>query len=326
MAKKVILDVDTGSDDAVALMLALLSEDIDVVGITVVNGNRNVNITTNNTLRVVEYLGFNTPVYKGCHLPIASTLLKGRRENVPYCGPENAEEDVHGDYLPLPEPKMKAQAEHAVFWLVNTLMNTEEPLTLICVGPLTNLAMALRLEPQIAEHIDEIIIMGGGYLVNNITSGAEFNFWIDPEAAKIVLDSGAPIRLVPLDATHAAYISLEESNQIKEINTPAALFCADVMQQRIKGYAEFQPMPVPMTTPVHDALAVCALIEPDVLTSIMNVNVDISISPGITDGMSLCDVEGRDRERKPNACVAKGADREKFIALMKRILETPTTK
>jgi inosine-uridine nucleoside N-ribohydrolase len=321
MAYKVILDVDTGSDDAIAIMAAALSKDIEMVGITTVNGNRNVDITTDNTLRVVSLLGKNIPVYKGCALPLVSTLLKGRRSNIPYKGPESREEDVHGDHIPAPETSLKEEPQHAVFWLVDTLLRSKEKLILIFVGPLTNLAMALRIAPNIIKNIKGIIIMGGGYLVNNITSGAEFNFWVDPEAAKIVMDCGAPIRLVPLDATHAAYVTRTEAEEIRQFNTPAARLCADLIIRRINGYKNFQPLAVPDAVPVHDVLAVCALLNPAVLQDCMEVNVDICISPGITDGMSLCDVGNRNRNTIPNAVVAKNADRGLFIVMLKQLFK-----
>jgi inosine-uridine nucleoside N-ribohydrolase len=319
MAEKVILDVDTGSDDTIAIMAAVLSRDIELLGITTVNGNRNVDITTENTLRVVDLLETNIPVYKGCHLPMVSTLLKGRRDNVPFRGPENKEEDVHGDYLPATAAQSKPQPEHAVLWLVNTLANTKEKITLIFVGPLTNLAMALRINPQITANIKEIIIMGGGYLINNITSGAEFNFWVDPEAAKIVMDCGTPIRLVPLDATHVGYITAREAEEIRSIGTPAAKLCADLILKRLEGYRKFQPLDASDGVPIHDALAVCALLDPEVLNDLMEVHVDISFSPGITDGMSLCDVGRRNKDLKPNAIVAQSANREKFVEMLTAI-------
>ena len=322
MTYKVILDVDTGSDDAIAIMAAALSNEIELLGITTVNGNRNIDTTTDNTLRVVGLLGKNIPVYKGCALPLVSTLLKGRRSNIPYKGPESKEEDVHGDHIPAPETSVKEQPHHAVFWLVETLLNSKEKLTLIFVGPLTNLAMALRIAPNIIDNIKEIIIMGGGYLVNNITSGAEFNFWVDPEAAKIVMDCGAPIRLVPLDATHAAFVTRAEAEAIRQFNTPAAVLCADLIIRRIDGYKNFQPLAVPDAVPVHDVLAVCALLNPEVLQECMEVNVDISITPGITDGMSLCDVGNRNRTAVFNAVVARSADRDLFITMLKQLFSS----
>jgi len=301
-------------------MLAGLSKDLDLIGVCTVNGNRSVEITTTNTLRLVNYIGIKVPVYRGCYLPIVASLLNNRRKNVPFTGPENKEEDVHGDYLPLPETSLKPQKEHAVIWLINTLMNSPEKITLICVGPLSNLAMALRIAPQIVENIEEIVIMGGGYLINNITAGAEFNFWIDPEAAKIVADCGAPMRIVPLDATHDAYITWEDSEEMLNSGNKASEFCGILMQQRIRGYNNFQPMPIFNTAPIHDALAVAAVIDPLVLKNIMFVNMDISFSPGVTDGMSLFDVGGRDKKRKPNVHVALNADRDRFVQLLKKNL------
>ena len=163
--------------------------------------------------------------------------------------------------------------------------------------------------------------MGGGYLVNNITSGAEFNFWVDPEDAKIVMDCGAPIRLVPLDATHAGYITAKEAEEIRAIGTPAAELCADLILKRLDGYRKFQPLDASDGVPIHDALAVCALLDPAVLTKLMNVYVDISFSPGITDGMSLCDVGHRNKDRKPNATVAQSANREMFVEMLTAIFQ-----
>ena len=279
MTYKVILDVDTGSDDAIAIMAAALSDEIEILGISTVNGNRNIETTTENTLRVVSLLGKDIPVFKGCALPLVSTLLKGRRSNIPYKGPDSKEEDVHGDHI-APETSLKEKPQHAVFWLVDTLLNSKEKLTLIFVGPLTNLAMALRIAPNIISNIKEIIIMGGGYIVNNITSGAEFNFWVDPEAAKIVMDCGAPIRLVPLDATHAAYVTREEAEAIRGVWYTGCSAVRRPDHPQDERLPNFQPLEVPDAVPVHDVLAVCALLKPEVLQDCVEVNVDISISPG----------------------------------------------
>jgi len=321
MKKKIILDVDTGSDDAIAIMLAGLSEELDLLGVSTVNGNRSIDITTTNTLRLVDHIGLDIPVYRGCHLPMVASLAPDRRKNVPFTGPEAKEEDVHGDYLPLPETDRKEEEEHAVLWLIRMLTETEDKITLVFVGPLTNLAMALRISPQIVEKIDEIVIMGGGYQINNVTAGAEFNFWIDPEAAKIVTDCGAPMRIVPLDATHDAYISWADSEEMLAEPSRASVFCGKLMQQRISGYNLFQPLPIHNTAPIHDALAVAALIDPEVLQDIHEVNMDVCISQGIADGMSLFDFEKRNRSRHPNVHVALKSDRERFVRLLKEKLK-----
>lgn len=317
---KVILDCDTGSDDAVAIMTAILSPDLDVLGVCTVNGNRGIEFTTENTLRVVQHIGADTPVFKGCSLPMVSTLQPWRRPGVPYQGQENPDEDVHGDYLELPAATIKPQPEHAVYWLIKTLMESDGDITLIPVGPLTNVAMAMRIEPKICEKIAHICIMGGGCRENNITPGAEFNFWIDPEAAKIVMDSGCKITLVPLDATHAAAISTKDADDLKEIGTPASVAASNIIEHRRAGYNNWQPMEDTNTVPIHDALAVCAVIDESVLKNVVYVNVDIDISGGICDGQSICDVGFKGKNAKPNASVALGADKDRFAEMLKDIL------
>lgn len=317
---KVILDCDTGTDDAIAIMTAILSPELDVLGVCTVNGNRGLEYTTENTLRVVEHIGADTPVYKGCATPMVSTLHPWRRPYLPFVCKEPPEQKVHGDYLDLPAATIKPQPEHAVFWLIKTLMESDGDITLIPVGPLTNVAMAMRIEPKICEKIAHICIMGGGWRENNVTPGAEFNFWVDPEAAKIVMDSGCKITLVPLDATHAAAISTKDADELKELGTPASIAGSDIIEHRRIGYNSWQPMEDTNTVPVHDALAVCAVIDESVLKNVVYVHVDIDISGGICDGQSLCDVGHKGKNVKPNASVALSADRDKFAAMLKDAL------
>lgn len=318
--QKVILDVDTGTDDAVAIMTALLDEELEVLGICTVNGNRGIDFTTENTLRVVEYLGSEVPVYKGCSLPMVITLTEGRRKHVPYTGPEDPEDNVHADYLDLPAATIQAQPEHAVFWLIDTLMKSEGDITLIPVGPLTNIAMAMRIEPAIIPKIKQIVIMGGGYREVNITPSAEFNFWIDPEAAKIVFDSGCNIIVVPLDATHAAALSVDTAEPLEKSEKKAACYAARVIRHRHKGYKRWQPMADVNTVPIHDALAVCAVINPNVLKNVVSTFADVDISGGAADGMSIFDIDKRDKKKKPNVKVALDADRELFTEMLLDIL------
>lgn len=318
--KKIILDVDTGSDDAIAIMTAVLSNELDVLGICTVNGNRSVENTTENTLRVVEHINAKVPVYKGCSLPMVVSLTKNRRKNVPFKGQEDKKEDVHGDYLPLPTATIKAQAENAVIWLVRTLMESEGDISLIAVGPLTNLAMAIRIQPEIVNKIQCVYIMGGGWHEMNITPAAEFNFWIDPEAAKIVLNSGCKIIMVPLDATHAGAISINDAIFLKSQNSPAAKLAATLIEKRLSGYNNWQPMVDQTTVPIHDALAVCAAIDQNVLSDVRYVNVDVDISGGLCDGQSVCDVEFKDKTKEPNVYIALSANKEYFAKLLKEIL------
>lgn len=319
--KKVILDVDTGTDDAIAIMLALSSPELEVVGICSVNGNRAIDFTTENTLRVVEYMGaVQIPVHKGCALPMVSTLSPGRRDKIPYTGPEDPEDNVHGDYVDLPPAAIKPAPGNAVSWLIDTLMESDGDITLIPVGPLTNIAMALRAEPAIAKKIKQIVIMGGGYREVNITPSAEFNFWIDPEAAKIVFDSGCDITVVPLDATHAAALPVGDAGELRKMGTKAAIMTADIMEHRWRGYKNWQPMADVNTVPVHDALAVCAVINPSVLDPVVPVHADIDIGGGASDGQSIFDLDKRIKRAAPNVKVALGADKALFSAMIKEIL------
>lgn len=319
--QKVILDVDTGTDDAVAIMLAALSPDIDLLGVCSVNGNRGVEYTTENTLRVIEYLGVQNsiPVYKGCGLPMVSTLTPGRRDGIPATGAMDTN-NIHGDYVELPPSTIHTQPEHAVFWLIDTLMKSDGDITLVPVGPLTNIAMAIRIEPRIVEKIKKIIIMGGGYKEVNITPSAEYNFWVDPESVKIVMDCGCDITIVPLDATHKAVLSLDDAEEMERSGQKGAVATARFIRHRQAGYKVWQPMEDINTVPIHDALAVCAVINPNVLEDVVDTYVDIDISGGAADGMSICDIDKRYKDKKPNAKVALSANRELFSSMVKEIL------
>ena len=318
--KKVILDVDTGTDDAIAIMTAVMSENLEILGVCAVNGNRGIDFTTENTLRVVEYLGKDIPVFRGCSLPMVVSLTEGRREDIPYKGPKDPQDNVHGDYIDLPPATIQEQPVSAVRWLVDTLMASEGDITLIPVGPLTNIAMALRIEPRIAQKIKRIVIMGGGYREVNITPTAEFNFWIDPEAAKIVFDCGCDILVVPLDATHAAAVSIRTAETLERKGTRPATLTARIIRQRQNAYKHWQPMADIDSVPVHDALAVCAVLDESVLGPVVETYADVDIGKGAADGMSIFDLDNRYKDRKKNVKVALGANPERFADMLLNIL------
>ena len=318
--KKVILDVDTGTDDAIAIMTAVMSETLEVLGVCAVNGNRGIDFTTENTLRVIEYLGKDIPVFRGCSLPMVVSLTEGRREDIPYKGPKDPQDNVHGDYIDLPPATIREQPVSAVRWLVDTLMTSEGDITLIPVGPLTNIAMALRIEPRIAQKIKRIVIMGGGCREVNITPTAEFNFWIDPEAAKIVFDCGCDILVVPLDATHAAAVSIRTAEALERKGTKPATLTARIIRQRQNAYKHWQPMADIDSVPVHDALAVCAVLDESVLEPVVETYADVDIGKGAADGMSIFDLDNRYKDRKKNVKVALGADPERFADMLLNIL------
>ncbi|MBC2871836.1 nucleoside hydrolase [Bittarella massiliensis] len=322
--RKVILDVDTGADDAVAIMLALLAPELEVIGICSVNGNREVRLTTDNTLRVLDLLGRGeVPVYRGCEYPMVSTLKPGRKPNIPWREGmmTGVEALVHGDHLEIPETDLKEQEECAVSYLVHALKNAKEKITLIPVGPLTNIGMALRVAPEITENIEEIMIMGGGFLTNNSSAVSEYNVWVDPEAAEIVMQSGCKITWVPLDATHECYLTTEDAAEIRKLGTKTADAVAAIIEKRTKGYSNDVDMKEYSGAPVHDALAVCALLDPTVLTEVEEVNCHVDIAAGYADGQTCLDRRMRTNKEAPNCRFAMHADREKFRSMVIDILK-----
>ncbi len=307
MVKRVILDVDTGTDDAVALMVAALSSELELVGATTVVGNCPVRICTENTLRVFDHIGLTVPVYQGMREPMVRPDI-----------PREGSSVIHGDYLELPPSHSSRQEQNAVDWLIETYLASEGDITLIPVGPLTNIAMAIRKEPCILPKIPELVIMGGAHQVGNSTPSAEFNIWVDPDAARVVLNCGRPIRMVPLDATHQALVSLADCQRLRALGTPAAEAAATFIERRIEGYTISQPMSRPHTAPVHDALAVCAVIDPSVIKT-QFVPVDVETQGELTTGRTVCDFARRGKQR-PNVHVALEVDAPKFLQMLMDIL------
>ena len=310
MATKLILDVDTGTDDAVALMVAALSPDIELVGATTVNGNTLVHNCTENTLRVLDWIGTpSIPVHQGMDRPLARTQMEQLQ-------PASR---IHGDLLDIPAGTSKVQPGHAVDWLIDTYLASDGDIVLCPVGPLTNIATAIQKEPRILEAIPEIVIMGGAHDHGNATASAEFNIWLDPEAARIVVNCGRPIRMVPLDATHRALVSTEDAERLRALGTPAGEAAARFVLKRIDGYDATQQMPHRAgAAPVHDALAVCAIIDPSILTT-EHIPVDVEVFAELSVGRTVCDF--RFRSRKPaNVSFAMDADEPKFVSMLLDIL------
>ena len=313
MPTKVILDVDTGTDDAVALMTAALSPDLELIGATTVNGNTTIDYTTENTLRVFDFIRMpEVQVHRGMDRPLVRTDVK-----------RGMAERIHGDMLDLPPVSNGAalQPGHAVDWLIETYLASNGDIVLCPVGPLTNIAMAIQREPRIVDFIPEIVIMGGAHDHGNITASAEFNIWLDPEAARIVVNSGRSIRMVPLDATHRALVSTADAAQLRALGTPAGEAAARFVLQRIDGYDATQPMPRKdgaLAAPVHDALAVCAIIDPSILTT-EHIPVDVEVHAELSIGRTVCDF--RFRSGKPaNVHFAMDADEPKFVRMLLDIL------
>ena len=317
MKRKLILDVDTGSDDACAIMLAALHNDLDLVAVCSVSGNVPLENTTENTLRVLQHIGkTNIPVYKGCSGPmikdVSSSYLVAAdtRAKVVVDGKEIG---IHQDYLPLEESRFSYQATPASVFYVDYLTKCQQKVDIVAVGPLTNLAVALLIEPRIVDSINEIVIMGGGHGISNETRCAEFNIFYDPEAAQRVLKCGAKITMVPLDATHKAYVNYEDARRLRELNTNAAKFAADMIEHRIEFHKLRQPLEDVNSCALHDPLAVAYLIDPTVLKDVQLLNVEVSLG-GLTDGQTV--VDRRYFQDNRNVHFAFDGDRKKFVDIM----------
>jgi inosine-uridine nucleoside N-ribohydrolase len=309
MAQQLILDVDTGTDDAVALMLAALHPDLELVGATTVNGNVAVEYCTENSLRVFDHIGIPVPVYEGVARPVARHDFPIPRGLIKSSGA------VHGQFLPIPESRSKKQATGAVEFLVETYRAATRPIILVPVGPLSNIATAFTVEPRMRDLVPELVIMGGANRYGNVTPRAEFNIWADPEAAHIVLTSGvAKITLVPLDATHKALVSLDDCARLRALGTPAGDAAATFTERRIQGYDSTQPMTRLHAAPVHDALAVASIVDPSVITTRF-LHVDVETHGTLTVGETVIDTNLRGTG-EPNVHVALDADEARFVSML----------
>ena len=305
MPEQIIIDTDPGQDDAVAILLALASPDcINVLGITAVAGNVPLDLTVKNA-RIICELAKKTsmPIYSGCSKPLKRALVTA--------------EHVHGktglDGITLPEPSMPIQELHAVDFIIDTIKNNpSDSITLCALGPLTNVAMALLKEPNIAKRVKQIILMGGAYFeVGNITPAAEFNIFVDPEAAKIVFNSGVKITVLPLDVTHKALISEERITAFKEINSPVG----DAVAKWTNFFERFDKEKYGSKgAPLHDPCVIAYLIEPNIFDG-RYVNVEIETGSELTRGMTVADW-GKVTDREPNAMFIGGLNADRFFNLL----------
>lgn len=317
MPRKVILDVDTGSDDAVAIMLAALHPDIDLVAVCTVKGNQPLKNTTENTKKVLDLVHSDAPLYMGCKQALVRDVAPWR---IKYENRATAVDKdgkpffIHQDFVQLKESTRKVEDIPAPIFYVNYLKTAKEPVTLVCVGPLTNLATALSIDPDIIENIEELVVMGGADNEANATSSSEFNFFFDPEAAQKVFQSGIKkITLCPLDVTHKAMVTKDDCVRFNEIGTPAAKFAVDMCETRIEVHTQCQPLSLPDACALHDPLCIAYLIDPTVLTDVRFLHVDIGLS-GLSDGASI--VDHRYFQDNRNAFIAYDGDRKKFVDIM----------
>ncbi|MDN5925773.1 MAG: nucleoside hydrolase [Hyphomicrobiales bacterium] len=307
-ARRIIIDTDPGQDDAVAILLALASLELEVIGITAVAGNVPLSLTEKNALKICELAGkTDMKVYSGAVRPLVRPLVTA--------------EHVHGrtglDGPDLPEPKMKLQGQYAVDFLVEKLMG-EEPgsITLCALGPLTNIALALIREPRIAPRIREIVMMGGAYFeVGNITPTAEFNIHVDPHAAAVVFRAGIPIVMMPLDVTHKALATSQRVAAFRALGNKAGIAVAEML-----GFSERfdKEKYAGDGGPLHDPCVIAYLVQPELFSG-RNCNVEIETGSELTMGMSVVDWWGV-TDRKKNAIVMREVDPEAFFTLLARRL------
>ncbi|MCL3883435.1 nucleoside hydrolase [Marivita sp. GX14005] len=303
--RKIIIDTDPGQDDAVAILLALASPDeIEVLGITAVAGNVPLALTQKNARIVCELAGrTDMRVFAGCDAPISRKLVTA--------------EHVHGktglDGPVLPDPVMALQDTHAVDFIIDTL-RAEPPgtVTLCPLGPLTNIAVALERAPDIAGRIEEIVLMGGAYFeVGNITPTAEFNIYVDPDAAKIVFGCGAPITVMPLDVTHKALVTKPRNDAFRALDTPVGVTVAEMTD----FFERFDKEKYGSDgAPLHDPCVTAYLIAPELFSG-RHINVEIETVSDLTLGMTVADW-WRVTDRAPNATFMGDLDADGFFTLL----------
>jgi len=303
MGLPIILDSDPGQDDAVAILMALASPELDVVALTTVAGNVPQPLVTNNALAMCELAGrTDVPVYQGADAPISRELYTA--------------EYVHGptgiDGADLPAPETSPADGHAVDAIIEICLEADDPITICPVGPLTNVAIAIAQEPSIVPAIREIALMGGGFFAGgNTTPVAEFNIFVDPDAASIVFNSGVPITMFPLDVTHQALVLPEDLKRFGELGTPAG----DAVAGMLDYYEQHDVEKYGMAgAPLHDPCVITYLLDKQLFGG-KPCRVDIETESELTMGQTVVDwwgVTGAD----PNAMVMNSVDRDGFMDLV----------
>ncbi len=301
--RPIIIDTDTGQDDAVALLMASAARDaLNVLGLSTVGGNVPVERTTANALRILELAGrTDIPVHAGCPRPMLRALVTAPQ--------------IHGESglagADLPAPTTKARPGHAVPWLVETLLAATEPVTVCTLGPMTNLALALIMEPAIAGRIAEIVAMGGAFCGGHVMPAAEFNIYVDPEAAAVVLGCGRPITLIPLDCTWQVRALPERLAAITRIGTRSATLVSQIMSYRSTSEGG-------EGRPLHDACVIAYLLRAGIFSGPM-VSVQVETLSELTRGATVMDRGERSR-RAANCRTLLEVDSHGFFALLESLL------
>ncbi|MBW4652942.1 MAG: nucleoside hydrolase [Kaiparowitsia implicata GSE-PSE-MK54-09C] len=310
---KLIIDCDPGVDDAIALLLALASPELEIVGISNVAGNVSLERIQKNTRQICELAGHpDAKVYPGCARPLLRPLATA--------------EEVHGASglggVTLPEPTMAVQPTHGVDFLIDTLMNSAGDITLATLGPLTNVAIALIKEPRLVGKIPHIVLMGGSIGQGNITPSAEFNIYVDPHAAHVVFSSGIPLTMIGLNATHTVMSTPDRIDRIRANDNAASLAAADLLTFYGKDERDHLKLP---GAPLHDPCVIAYLIQPD-LFEVHPYHVEIEITSSSSMGRTIVSkAEGSDVDNgthPANANVVLRADAAGFYDLLTQRLAT----
>jgi inosine-uridine nucleoside N-ribohydrolase len=308
---RLILDTDPGLDDALALFLALASPEVQLEAVTTVSGNVHVDLTTRNALTLLELAGrTDIPVARGCDRPLLRQPVFA--------------DYVHGQNglggVELPTPKLQPLAQHAVDLIIERVMAAPREISLVPVGPLTNIALALRKEPRIADRVREVVIMGGALRVpGNVTPEAEFNIYADPHAAHIVFHAGWPIRLVSLDVTNKTLLQPEQVQALASNGSPVTR----LIQQMVDNFLDTFGRPRGLTAfQMHDPLCLSAAFQPEIITW-EPAYVDVELSGSLTLGETVAYFAKRTEDldpslehlHPPNMLTSVGVDVERFISL-----------
>lgn len=303
--RPIIIDCDPGHDDAMAILWALASEELEIKAITTVAGNQTIEKVTNNAIRVLtKARKYDIPVAKGAEAPLVRKLVVGG-------------ELVHGDSglegPVLPENGFEVSKLRALELLIKVLEESEEKVTIVGIGPLTNVAQLLITRPDLKEKIEQISIMGGG-TVGNWTPAAEYNIFEDPEAARVVFNCGLPIIMAGLDVTQKAYVTREENEQLRAQGNEISVFTAELIDYFSRYHYEVEGFP---GCTLHDPCAIAVLVHPEIFES-KQCNVDVELTGELTTGMTVVDtidyqkkLFGKDVNH--NTKFLYGVDREKFV-------------
>ncbi|MBK9926134.1 MAG: nucleoside hydrolase [Anaerolineales bacterium] len=308
MTKRILIDTDPGIDDSLAILLAIASPELTLEGLSVVHGNCSLEQAVTNGLSVLELANAgHIPLARGCELPLVQPSL---------LAPE-----THGNtglgYAKLPEPRIRPTVQHGCDFLIEKVMANPGEITLVAVGPLTNIALAMRKEPGFAKALKELIIMGGAIRhEGNVTALGEFNVYVDPHAAHIVFHAEVPTTLVPLDVTYQCLLTAQDVERLMKIDSPIPKFIKDTTDFYMEYHDSYQGIKGCI---INDPLALALTFAPE-LCDYQDLPVDVDISGGVSMGKTLADFYNYDK-KPANMKVALGVRPRDFIELFLERME-----